>query len=69
MIYKIYIEKGEDFGYEAYCPDLPDCLSQGTTIEEALENIKVAILDYLGSLDKSQLQETNDEKLILDVKF
>ena len=43
MIYRVVIEKGEDFGYVAHCPAIPGCHSQGYTIEEAIENIKDAI--------------------------
>ncbi len=38
-----HAEKGEDFGYVAYCPAIPGCHSQGQTLEEILENIKDAI--------------------------
>lgn len=38
----IVIEKGKD-GYYAYCPELQGCYSQGSTYEEALENIRDAI--------------------------
>lgn len=57
MIYRIYIEKGEDFGYVVHCPALPGCHSQGDTIEESLENIKDAIRGYLELLDKPLLEE------------
>ncbi|MDO9530474.1 MAG: type II toxin-antitoxin system HicB family antitoxin [Syntrophales bacterium] len=40
MIYRVIIEKGEDFGYIAHCPAIPGCHSQGKTMEEAIENIK-----------------------------
>jgi predicted RNase H-like HicB family nuclease len=43
MIYRVVIEKGEDFGYVSHCPAIPGCHSQGETIEEAVENIKDAI--------------------------
>lgn len=43
MVYRVLIEKGEDFGYVAHCPAIPGCHSQGETIEEAIENIKDAI--------------------------
>ncbi len=51
VTYKVstVIEK-DDHGYYAYCPDLPGCQSQGTTYEEALENIKEAIDLYLETL-------------------
>lgn len=34
-------------GYIAEVPKLPGCLSQGKTLDEALENIKDAIKGYL----------------------
>jgi predicted RNase H-like HicB family nuclease len=43
MVYRIVIEKGEDFGYVAHCPAIPGCHSQGQTMEEAIENIRDAI--------------------------
>ena len=34
------------------CPDLPGCWSQGNTEEEALGNIRSAIIDYLAATDE-----------------
>ncbi|HAN75083.1 MAG TPA: HicB family protein [Planktothrix sp. UBA8402] len=34
-------------GYIAEVPELPGCLSQGKTLDEAIENIKDAIQGYL----------------------
>ena len=52
MIYRVVIEKGEDFGYVIHCPAIPGCHSQGNTVEEAIENIKDAIKGCLSVLDK-----------------
>lgn len=46
MQYPVIINKTE-FGYDAHCPVLPGCHSQGDTFDEALENIKDAIQTYL----------------------
>jgi predicted RNase H-like HicB family nuclease len=35
-------------GYAVFCPSLPGCCSQGETEQEALQNIQVAIREYLG---------------------
>ncbi len=51
MIYRVIVEKGEDFGYVVHCPAIPGCHSQGQTIEEAIENIKDAIRGCLSVLD------------------
>ena len=51
MRFKVLISDGEDGWLVAECPSLPGCVSQGRTVEEALENIKDAIqgcLDVLG---------------------
>ncbi|EDN69200.1 Protein of unknown function UPF0150 [Beggiatoa sp. PS] len=46
MKYKVNLKKTED-GYAVWCPGLPGCWSQGQTEEEALDNIKEAITNYL----------------------
>jgi predicted RNase H-like HicB family nuclease len=42
-IFNVYLTKGVDGFIIAECPDIPGCMSQGKTIEEAKENIKDAI--------------------------
>jgi len=51
MVYRVIIEKGEDFGFVVHCPSIPGCHSQGNTIEEAIENIKDAIRGCLSVLE------------------
>jgi predicted RNase H-like HicB family nuclease len=46
MRYKVELIPSEE-GFAVGCPELPGCWSQGKTEEEALENIKAAIADYL----------------------
>ena len=41
--FKIIIEQDEDGVYVVSCPALKGCYSQGSTIEESVENIKDAI--------------------------
>ena len=43
------MEKSDE-GYSISCPVLPGCWSQGETEEDALENIKYAIEEYLDVL-------------------
>ena len=51
MKYKVKLEKTEE-GYSIWCPGLAGCWSQGTTEEEALENIKDAIETYLATVEE-----------------
>jgi predicted RNase H-like HicB family nuclease len=51
MKYKVTLEKTDE-GYAVWCPGLPGCWSQGTTEEEALENIKDAIETYLATVEE-----------------
>ena len=46
MKYPVTLTRTEE-GYSVSCPGLPGCWSQGKTEEEALENIKDAIQEYL----------------------
>jgi len=39
----VTIEQDEGGWYVAECPAIPGCLSQGKTLDEALENIREAI--------------------------
>ena len=51
MKFQVVIEEDlEDGGYIAHCPALKGCWSQGDTVEEALGNIKEAIVGYLKTL-------------------
>ena len=45
--FTVILEPEEDGGYSVHCPALPGCSSQGDTLEEALDNIKEAILGVL----------------------
>jgi len=51
----ILIPDLEDGGYTVEVPSLPGCISQGDTIDEALENIKDAIQGYVESLEADGL--------------
>lgn len=52
MLYKVVLQKSEE-GYSVSCPTLQGCWSQGETEDEALDNIKDAIEDYLSVLNDS----------------
>jgi predicted RNase H-like HicB family nuclease len=48
MKYRVVLIESEE-GYAASCPSLRGCHSQGKTAEEALENIKSAIQEWLAA--------------------
>ena len=52
MKYKIVLQK-TDGGYSVSCPGLPGCWSQGATEDEAIDNIKDAIREYLAAVNDS----------------
>ncbi len=64
--YRIEIEQDEDNIFIAECPSLPGCISQGTTRQEALINIKDAISGYLQSLKKhgEPIPPSIDEEIV-----
>jgi predicted RNase H-like HicB family nuclease len=53
MKYRIALHKSEE-GYSVSVPGLPGCWSQGDTEQEAVENIKGAIRDYLAVVDEQR---------------
>ena len=52
MKFRVVIEPDEDGVFVAECPNLPGCISQGQTRDEAVNNIRDAIQGYLQSLKK-----------------
>ena len=53
MKFRVNIELDEDGQYIASCPTLPGCVTDGRTREEAMENMKDAMVGYLTSIIKS----------------
>ncbi|RLT37731.1 MAG: type II toxin-antitoxin system HicB family antitoxin [Chloroflexi bacterium] len=47
MRFKVVFEASDEGGYTVYLPSLPGCISEGETVEEALQNIQEAIELYL----------------------
>ncbi len=43
MKFNVTIDRDEDGAWVVECPSIPGCVSQGTTKDDALENIKEAI--------------------------
>ena len=52
MKYKVALHRSEE-GYSVSCPGLPGCWSQGQTEEEAPDNIRDAIREYLEAVEKT----------------
>jgi len=52
MRYKIVLKRTEE-GFSVSCPGLPGCWSQGESEEEALENIRDAIREYMAAVSES----------------
>jgi predicted RNase H-like HicB family nuclease len=47
---RVLIDQDEDGVFVAHVPALPGCVSQGTSRDQALANIREAIAGYLESL-------------------
>ena len=47
MRFEVVFEPSEEGGYTVYVPALPGCISEGDTVDEAMENIREAIELYL----------------------
>ncbi len=51
MKLQVVLEPDEEGGYVIYVPSLPGCISEGETVEEALQNIQEAINLYLEPIE------------------
>ena len=63
MKYKVVLEEAGEGGFTAYVPALKGCVSEGETEQEALDNIKVAIQEYLEAVE-----ELNKGKKVVEVE-
>jgi predicted RNase H-like HicB family nuclease len=65
MLFKVIIRPDiEDGGFNVSCPALPGCHSQGDTEEEAIKNIKDAIIGCLEALNQRAQIHGESEKVI-----
>ena len=58
----------EDGRYIAECTDLPGCVSDGETEEEALDNIADAISGYLASMAKHARAEEGNRVRVIEAE-
>ena len=59
--YRVVLRHSEE-GYSVSCPGLPGCWSQGSTEEEALANIQIAIREYVEAAE--ELAREDDSRLV-----
>ena len=46
MKFKVVLYEAEE-GFTVFCPGLDGCITEGDTLEEALENARIAIREYI----------------------
>jgi predicted RNase H-like HicB family nuclease len=45
--FQVVLEPSDEGGYTVFVPTLPGCISEGDTVDEAMQNIREAIELYL----------------------
>ncbi len=55
MKYRITLVQSDE-GWAVWCDDLPGCCSQGSTREEAIQNIREAINEYVEAQPEIEAQ-------------
>jgi len=60
MRYKVILQESEE-GFAVSVPGLPGCHSQGDTEQEALDNIRSAIAEYLEVVEELAQGKTTRE--------
>ncbi len=66
--FQVIVEQDEAGWYLAGCPALKGCYAQGKTYEEAMKNIKAAVLKSLADL-KAQKQPVPQQLEIVSVRW
>ena len=55
MRLKVVLEPSDEGGFTVYVPTLPGCISEGDSVDDALENIQEAIALYLEPVEDDLL--------------
>ena len=63
MDYKVVLIQSEE-GYSVSCPSLRGCYSQGATMDEAIENIKSAIREWLDTETPEESKPPAIERIV-----
>ncbi len=63
MEYRVVLVESEE-GFSVSCPALRGCHSQGSTLEEALENIKSAIREWLDTESEERSKLSIIERIV-----
>jgi predicted RNase H-like HicB family nuclease len=63
MKFRVILKPSDEGGYTAIVPALPGCISEGNTREEALANIREAIVLYLEPVEDDLDYASNAESL------
>lgn len=59
MMFHVTVEENEDGWFVAECPALPGCATQGKDEQEALANIREAIVAWLWAEDQKAVADLN----------
>ena len=54
----------DDNGYFVSCPELPGCISQGDTYEEARSNIQEAVELYLETMTAEEIKSSLNKEIL-----
>jgi predicted RNase H-like HicB family nuclease len=61
MKLRVILEPSEEGGYTVTVPSLPGCISEGSTREEAIQNIREAIELYLEPVEDDTSFQSSSE--------
>lgn len=64
MDFIVTLEQDEDGVWIAECPAIPGCVSQGSTLDEAVENVREAILLCLEVREELKMSQPREVRRI-----
>jgi predicted RNase H-like HicB family nuclease len=59
MRFKVVLEPSDEGGFTVYVPSLPGCISEGETVDQALQNVQEAIELYLEPIEDDWVVDDN----------
>lgn len=67
MRFKVVLEPSDEGGFTVYIPSLPGCISEGETVEEALQNIEEAAELYLEAIEDDWVPD--EQALVREIEL